>query len=407
MALPNPKSERGENVRPRGRKVKDPTASKRNQKEIRDYFKTRLEGLEVVKTTRTPSGQTLDWVDIESQVARGKIADPPSDSIRLKPVRGRRAEEPVKFELEQAEAVRGPAGTVPIARKNLQRVPSWKNLEQYLSKHGRRTYTIETEDGHKIEVPADGSVHDYASTQQSVTAYGTEGALSAFDPYTEWSDEFSLLQLGLIRGSGNGLQTVEVGWQEYRDLYGDWVPHLFVFYTTNGYSKSGDNIGGYNRDVDGWVQYSSSIFPETAFSPTSIRGGAQYMIQLKVQLWQGNWWVRCNGEWIGYYPASLYATSGLRSKADTVGWWGEVVDSSDHSGNTKTDMASGYYPSSRWTYSGYAHNLKYQSGTAGSLSTYTGGSNAVTNTAWYDLETHFSSGSTWESYMWLGGPGAG
>jgi len=407
MALPNPKSERGENVRPRGRKVKDATASKRNQKEIRDYFKTRLERLEVVKTTRTPSGQTLDWVAIESQVARGKIADPPSDSIRLKPVRGRRAEEPVKFELEQAEAVRGPAGTVPVVRKNLQQVPSWKSLEQYLSKHGRRTYTIETEDGHKIEVPADGSVHDYASTQQSVTAYGTEGALSAFDPYTEWSDEFSLLQLGLIRGSGNGRQTVEVGWQEYRDLYGDWVPHLFVFYTTNGYSKSGDKIGGYNRDVDGWVQYSSSIFPETAFGPTSIRGGAQYMIQLKVQLWQGNWWMRCNGAWIGYSPASLYGTSGLRSKADTVGWWGEVVDSSDHSGTTKTDMGSGNYPSLGWQYSGYAHNLKYQSGTAGSLSIYTGGSNDVTNTAWYDLETHFSSGSSWESYMWLGGPGAG
>ena len=86
MALPNPKSERGENVRPRGRKVKDATASKRNQKEIRDYFKTRLERLEVVKTTRTPSGQTLDWVAIGSQVARGKIADP---SLRFDPAQAR------------------------------------------------------------------------------------------------------------------------------------------------------------------------------------------------------------------------------------------------------------------------------------------------------------------------------
>src|SRR5205823_9162914 len=109
----------------------------------------------------------------------------------------------------------------------------------------------------------------------------------------------------------------------------------------------------------------------------------------------------------GKCPASLFSTSGLRSKAETVGWWGEVVDSSDHSGNTKTDMASGYYPSFGWTYSGYAHNLKYQSGTAGSLSAYTGGSNVVTHTAWYDLETHSSSGSTWERYMWLVGPGAG
>jgi len=155
------------------------------------------------------------------------------------------------------------------------------------------------------------------------------------------------------------------------------------------------------------VQYSSSIFPETRFSPTSVRGGSQYMIQLKVQLYQGNWWVRCNGEWVGYYPASLYSTSGLRSKADRVGWWGEVVDSSDHSANTKTDMGSGYYPYAGWTYSGYGHNLKYQSGTGGSMSNYTGGSSVVTNSTWYDVETHFSSGSTWESYMWLGGPGAG
>src|SRR4029453_672013 len=186
--------------------------------------------------------------------------------------------------------------------------------------------------------------------------------LSAFDPYLQWSDEFSLLQLAVVRGSGSGKQTLELGWQEYRDLYGDWVPHLFVYYTTNGYSSNGDNVGGYNQDVDGWVQYSSSIFPQARFSPMSTRGGTQYKLVLKVQLYNGNWWVRCNGEWIGYYPASLYSTSGLRSQAAKIAWYGEVVDSSSHSGNTYTDMASGYYPSRGWTYSGYMHNLKYQSG---------------------------------------------
>lgn len=406
MPLPNPSSERRENLRPR-RPAKDPARTRRNQVEIRDYFKSRLERLEIVKTTRTPNGQVLDWIPIDSQVRRGKIASPPSEAERIRPVRGRRAEQAVQFELEHPDAVRGPAGTVPVLRKNMQRVPSWKNLEQFLAKHGRRSYSIQIDDRDSIEVPGDGSVHDYAYTAQWVTCYGTQGELSAFDPYLQWSDEFSLLQLALARGSGNSKQTLEVGWQEYRDLYGDWVPHLFVFYTTNGYSSSGDNVGGYNRDVDGWVQYSSSIFPETRFSPTSTRGGAQYKIVLKVQLYQGNWWVRCNGEWIGYYPASLYATSGLRSQAEKVAWYGEVVDSSDHSGNTHTDMGSGHYPSAGWTYSAYMHNLKYQSGTGGSMSTYTGGSSLVTNPDWYDVETHFSSGTTWESYQWLGGPGAG
>lgn len=407
MPLPNPSSERRENVRPRGRPAKDPARARRNLAEIRGYLKSRVERLDVVKTTRTPNGQVLDWIPIESQVRRGKIAQPPSEAERIKPVRGRRAEQAVQFELELPDAVRGPAGTVPVLRKNLQRVPSWKNLDQFLSKHGRRAYSIQIDERDSIEVPGDGSVHDYGYTAHWVTCYGAQGEVSAFDPYLQWSDEFSLLQLALARGSGSGKQTLEVGWQEYRDLYGDWVPHLFVFYTTNGYSKSGDNLGGYNRDVDGWVQYSSSIFPETRFSPMSTRGGAQYKLVLKVQLYQGNWWVRCNGEWIGYYPASLYNSSGLRSQAEKVAWYGEVVDSSDHSGNTHTDMGSGHYPSTGWTYSAYQHNLEYQSGTGGSMSNYTGGTTSVTNPSWYDVETHFSSGTTWESYQWLGGPGAG
>jgi hypothetical protein len=70
-------------------------------------------------------------------------------------------------------------------------------------------------------------------------------------------------------------------------------------------------------------------------------------------------------------------------------------------------MASGYYPSRGWTYSGYMHNLKYQSGSGGSLSNYGGGTGLVTNSIWYGVEEHFSSGSTWESYLWIGGPGAG
>ena len=142
-------------------------------------------------------------------------------------------------------------------------------------------------------MPEDATVHKYAYSAQWVTAYGCEGNINAWDPYVEWSDEFSLGQCALARGSGSSKQTVEAGHQEYRDLYGDWVPHLFVFYTTNGYTESGDNKGGYNQDVDGWVQYSSTVYPGALSSPVSVFGGAQYVMGLKWQLWQGNWWLRC------------------------------------------------------------------------------------------------------------------
>src|SRR5580692_7636625 len=42
------------------------------------YFEERTKRRRIVKTTRTPSDQILDWVPIESQHPSGKIATPPS-----------------------------------------------------------------------------------------------------------------------------------------------------------------------------------------------------------------------------------------------------------------------------------------------------------------------------------------
>jgi neprosin-like protein len=247
----------------------------RNEKELRDYFEGRLGRLDVIKTTKTPSGQILDWIKIESQVPTGQVASPPPEIDRLVYARGKMKDQLVKFELEESKSKveRGPEGTVPVLREDLKKLRFTKSLSDHLSKHGHKVYSMHINENDSIEVPGDGA-HDYSYTAQFVTCYGGEGYFSAYDPYTQWSDEFSLLQI-LMRRSN---QTVESGWQEFRDLYGDWVPHLFVYYTTNGYSANGDNIGGYNQDVDGWIQYSSSIYPGAVSSPNSVRGGDQYVM---------------------------------------------------------------------------------------------------------------------------------
>ncbi|MGB2733544.1 MAG: neprosin family prolyl endopeptidase, partial [Saprospiraceae bacterium] len=206
--------------------------------------------------------------------------------------------------------------------------------------------------------------------------------------------------------TGSSKQTIEAGWQEYRDLYGDWVPHLFVFYTTNGYTKSGDNKGGYNRDVDGWIQYSNVVYPEATSSPNSVRGGAQYIMQIKYQLYKGNWWFCCNGRWIGYYPASLFNATGLRNKADKVAFYGEIVDSGNDSISSWTDMGSGHWPDQGWKKSAYMQNLRYQSGVNGSMSRYNG-SPWESNPGEYGIEAHFNDGGSWNSHCWVGGPGGG
>ncbi len=371
--------------------------------EIHQYLRDRYARREVVVSTHTESGQLLDWSPVESQLSGDKLADPPEedrpyvDSDRDRPAL------PLRFELESDNAERGPSGTVPLVRKNIEAIRPIARLDDWLSKtgHAVRQRPVDAPEG--FEFPESGGTHKYANTSQSVTAYGTQGNVNAWDPYVEWSNEFSLGQLALSRGSGNGRQTLEVGHQEYRDLYGDWVPHLFVFYTTNGYTSSGDNKGGYNQDVDGWVQYSNQIYPEALSTPLSQFGGNQFIMSLKVQLYQGNWWVRVNGIWIGYYPASLYNSGGLRSEASAVSWFGEIVDSS-HAGTSSTDMGNGHWPYEGWQHCAYMNNLQYQSSTGGSMSTYNGSAWASDPNC-YGVDEHFKNTGSWGSYFWWGGSG--
>ncbi len=371
--------------------------------EIHQYLSDRYARRELVAQTKTRAGVQLDWIPIESQLHGEKLAEPPEEDRPVHLDQGDRRAELVRFELEQDGAELGPKGTVPLVRKPIDRIRPVVGLNDWLAKGVRAKRLAPAEDAPEIEVPGS-DVHKHVVSSELITCYGTEGNINAWDPYVEWSNEFSLGQLWLLRGSGSGRQSLEVGHQEYRDLYGDWVPHLFVFYTTNNYTQQGDNKGGYNQDVDGWVQYASTIHPEALSSPLSQFGGTQYIMALKVQLWQGNWWVRVNGTWIGYYPASLYSTSGLRSQADRLDWGGEVVDAADHAGTTSTDMGNGHWPYEGWQHCAYMNNLRYQSSTNGAMSDFGGGSNAEFPNC-YGIETHMNSGTNWGSYFWWGGSG--
>jgi hypothetical protein len=206
------------------------------------------------------------------------------------------------------------------------------SLSQFLSKHGHSVVTATLDNGVSIELPEEGSSsHLYAASAQTDIAFGCEGWLSVNPTWVQWSNEFSLMQTSLSNNESGVKQTLEVGWQVYKQVYGDWVPHLFIFYTTNGYKEQGNWKGGYNTLVSGWVQYDNMIFPGTTFTPLSTPGGAQHMIHIKVQLWQGNWWVRIQGRWMGYYPGSLYQGGGstfssLGDHANRVSFYGEITD---------------------------------------------------------------------------------
>ena len=402
--------------------------------ELARYIEERAQRRDIVATTRTPSGQVIDWVPVESQVPGRQIATPPP-APRDEPQRGPRPdrlpegvrqEAAAEFELQGQGIDLGPEGTVPIVRLDSSRIPTGTSLDEGIARLRGRKAPPPTESVATRQRPGAGSRSQEASkdpaadptpfgyfhaqTTEDVICFGGETVLNIWDPWVENAADHSLSQMGIVnRRDQSKLQSIEVGWQISRDRYGDWDPHLFVYYTTNGYTDNDDNIGGYNQDVDGWKQVSRSIVPQGRLVPASERAGTQAIVKIKIQLFEANWWVQVQNEWIGYYPASLFM--GKRSifgtlgdHGDWIGFWGEVFSANDDPNTTTTKMGSGSFGEAGWGQACYQHNLMVQGDRGGTL-VHSAGSTTAENPAWYDIVQTITSDTAWGSFFFAGGPG--
>jgi len=355
-----------------------------------------------VKRTTASDGTKIDWIPLESQTTNGEIAAAPPLSIAHKLLAS--SDDPLKPKalLQLPGAEQGPAGTVPVfvANNATLAMQHSKNPPPGFASSRKRA----------------AGDHWYASSEQHVSNHGGSAAYSIYKTFTQSDNDFSLLQTAVTRdnvpkpgdNSQRVGQTVEAGWINYPAQIAS--PHLFTFYTTDGYQTLADNKGGWNRDVAGWVQTDSQIFPGTAFSPLSTRGGTQYEITIEYYLYQGNWWLFVLDRWIGYYPASLFgagtdAGQSLQTQADNIFYYGEIYDS--HPQLTTTDMGSGSFANAGRGQSAYIRNMvytdlnnanQYYNGAAGTV---------VSDTNRYTLEAHYDNRDDWGSYIYLGGPGAG
>lgn len=372
--------------------------------EIRKWFEERQKHLKIVKTTRTPRGQTIDWIPIESQ-SPTRIATPPP-TPQLPPIANRNS---ARFELDDAQVERGPPGTVPVLRKDLSALHETSSLKDYLSKRGGQKVNKDRRSVGAADPNPAGYWH--VTSGQTTTVFGCEGWLNVWEPYVETSTDHSLMQCGM-QNYDQATQSLEAGWTVDHGLNGDWVPHVFTYYTTNGYSGDGDNLGGYNRDVAGWVQYDSSVFPGATINGISTSGGTQLGISIKYMLYQSNWWFAVQGIWLGYYPASLFmgnqsVFSTLGDHGEWTGFWGEVYSAVQDPSKTHDQMGSGLLAERGWTYACYQSNLRNQTDRAGGLTDHNGlGSVDAPSTAIYDIDMHMASGSSWGSYFYGGGPGS-
>lgn len=219
------------------------------------------------------------------------------------------------------------------------------------------------------------------------------GILNLWAPVTD-VHQFSLSQLWVWGGSGNGLQTVEAGWQRYPDKYGNSSAHLFSYYTPNNYTN-----GCYNTDCSAFVQTSASYFPGQTFSPTSVSGGTQYTMSVYYLRdgANGNWWLYVQGNAVGYYPSSLFNNAGIKIAAAGVDYGGEVSTLRSY-----TAMGGGGFASSGFGHAAYSRTLQYLPSSGGawlepSLAPY------APQPTCYDIAKGHT--TSWGTYIYFGGPG--
>lgn len=365
---------------------------------VTTYFEDRRKALNPLATTTTPLGMVLDWIDPKSQVANGQLPTvPPLDGMAegFDPLKG------ILTELQMSPSAWGPAGTVPIARPNIAELlgNAWKckSVSDVVSKYGSSTDTTQPpiEPRGWESSPNSSFAHHYGVTRQRVVSHGTSAVLSVpRGTYVMRADEFTLSQFAVTAKSGSSLETIEGGWQLYPTVYADPHFHLFIFFTTNGYTKFGNRQGGYNDTVDGFVQVSSRVYPRDILTPGSE-------LALSVRLWNGNWWIGVNQEWMGYYPGWMFTNDGLGSAADAVAWYGEILDYRLDERTTLTCMGTGFYPGPG---SAFARNMTVSINNFAHF--YQPEYVAASKPTCYDVAMG-PAGSAWGTHMLYGGPGAG
>ena len=222
------------------------------------------------------------------------------------------------------------------------------------------------------------------------------------------------MQAAVLRGSGSGLQSVEAGLRKTSGAI-----KIFVFFTTDNYITKDDWRGGYNTDFEGWQQQSGTIFPGSGAAVTSVYNGTQYGIDLAIEyLTPGKWKVWVNGEYMGYYARCwedycngtnpyVFASSGLRNRADVINWQGEVYDAATpHS--TTTDMGSGHPASEGFGKAAYIGNIQVRP-VGGNYMPYQDVAAAesiyASDSACYSVNGPYGSGGGWVNSLYYGGTG--
>jgi hypothetical protein len=287
-----------------------------------------------------------------------------------------------------------PEGTIPMRRVTLEDLTRFETLQDFFAKGPRGA----ARPPRMTEPATVAPTHRWAHAYQIADNGGGHSYLNIWQPAIGANQVFSLSQHWYTAGSSAGVQTIECGWQVYPALYGDARPHLFTYWTADGYNKT----GCYNLTCSAFVQTSSTFAPGMAVGPISVSGGPQYTMELAYWLTGGRWWLYYNGtsgsNAIGYYPVTLYQGGPLASKATEIDYGGETVGTTSF-----PPMGSGAFANQGWQKAAYQRTIGYWPPTGGAMIN----ASLTPVQGWpscYTAEVVMY-GAPWYETLWYGGPG--
>jgi hypothetical protein len=189
-------------------------------------------------------------------------------------------------------------------------------------------------------------------------------------------------------------QSVECGWRVGTPSPPfDANPRLFIYFTPDDHVT---NI--YNLMGPGFVQQSGTAVLGAELTGVSQPGGDQFDYNMGFFLTGNAWWFSFNGQWIGYYPTSLFQGGGLATSAGSAGFGGETSGI-----GAFPAMGSGAFPLAGFQHAAYQRNI---------FVTPVGGAAQPANLlpgqqypSCYNTVVSNNSPTTWGTFMYFGGPG--
>lgn len=362
---------------------------------MRQHILTRYRGIQVPHSFMDENGQIFDCVPIEEQgggLESAEAATPPQLPEQAgEPAAVAPQAAPAPPAKDQFGNVRVcPAGTIPMRRITPEDIARFPTLERFFRKGplggGQQP---------SLSPPAIGGTaqHKYAHAAQSVNNLGGHSILSVWSPSVDGS-QFSLSQHWYAANTQFGVQTAEVGWQVYPQLYGHSKPALFVYWTADGYQST----GSYNLTGGHFVQTNSAWTLGGSLSPVSSVGGQVHEIEISYFLQQGKWWLYINKAAIGYYRASQYGSGQLATSAAMIDYGGETVGA-----GVWPAMGSGQYANAATPNAASHRDIYYYAFPSGQP-TLANLTPQQLSPGCYTINTG-SAAPPWNRYFYYGGPG--